>query len=92
MNAGAAFAYIAGVAALLFYGIADKMHGVILPVTMLALLVLSVLMMGYTLLLAPLELFFEHKTREGTMLFAQTLGVFAAIVGVVVAIGLAIFR
>ncbi len=92
INAAAAFAYIAGIAALLFYGLAGRAEGLIVPVTLLSLLVLSVLMMGFTLLLAPLRLFFEQKTHEGSVLFVKTLAAFAGITAAVITSALLFFR
>ena len=87
LNAGAALAYIAGLVTLLIYGLAPiKEQGIIAPITMLCLLVLSVLMMGYTLLLAPLQLFFERHIREGFVLFVRTLAAFACITATIVLI------
>ena len=63
-----------------------KEQGIIVPITLLCLLVLSVLMMGYTLLLAPLQLFFERQIREGFVLFVRTFAAFACITATVVLI------
>lgn len=78
-NALAALLYIAAVVTLLWYGAPTASDSFIVPVTMLCLLVLSVLMMGYTLLLEPLRLCFESKLSEATTLLTRTIAVFGGI-------------
>lgn len=92
LNAAAAFVYIAGIVTFIFYGLEGiDGSGILAPITFLSLLVLSVLVMGYTLLLAPLELFFEKEIRAGSVLFAKTLAIFALIVALLVATLLVVF-
>ena len=53
------------------------------PVTMLFVLTLSVSIMAYLFFYQPLLLFIEGKKKEAVDLFIKTVGIFAAITGVV---------
>jgi hypothetical protein len=90
VNAIAATAYITLVASFLFYGTKaiGPVDGLIVPVAMLSLFVLSAAMMGYLFLYQPLQLFFEGRQKEAAKLFVETVGIFACIT---VAIFLALF-
>lgn len=90
-NASAAFAYIVAVVCFIMYGFPPGPDTMVTPVIVLSLLVLSVLVMGYTLLLAPLALCFEKQVREGVKLFVQTLGFFAGIVIALIVVAVVVF-
>ena len=88
INAGAAFVYIALIVNGIFYfaqagGPEDT---IIIPITMLSLLVLSVATMGYLFFYQPVLLLLAGKHKEGVTLFLHTLGIFACIIVVLLAI------
>jgi len=77
LNALAATAYIAAVASVLYYApkTIAPVSGVIVPVAVLSLFVLSAAMMGYFFLYQPVRLFFENKHQEATKLFLATAAI-----------------
>jgi hypothetical protein len=82
INAGVAAVYIAGIVLLISFA-TEYMQGpetLLIPITILSLLVLSVLVMGYVLLLQPLQLFLDGDKKGAIKLFGQTAGAFACIV------------
>lgn len=81
INALAALAYIAAVVSFIFYGIEEgpDPEGIIMPITMLSLLVLSVLAMAYCFFFQPVQLYLDGKKREAAALFVQSVGLFACI-------------
>lgn len=85
LNAGTAALYIGALVSGIFYaphlfGDGDQ-FGIVIPIVMLSLFVLSAAVMGTLFLLHPLLLCFEGNPRGGARLFLQTVGSFAAIVG-----------
>jgi hypothetical protein len=80
INAGLAALYIGSLVQLIGLfadsGIEDTL---LIPIAMLSLLVLSVLVMGYLLLLQPLTLFLDGKRAEAVQLFGYTTLSFAVI-------------
>ncbi len=53
------------------------------PITVLFVLTLSVAVMAFLFFYQPLQLFIEGKKKDAVNLFAQTVGIFAAITVVV---------
>jgi len=91
-----AAAYIAGVVALLYFGIPllaaqGQEPPFLFFVSLLSLFVLSVLAMCVSFLLQPFVLAFEGNPRGGAKLLLQTGGVFAAIVAALFAALFALF-
>lgn len=76
LNALSATAYIAVVASVMFYAPKTSMpaDGVIVPIAILSLFVLSAAMMGYFFLYHPVQLLIEGKQKEATKLFLSTIG------------------
>jgi len=58
----------------------DKEETILIPMTMLSLLVLSVVVMGFLFLSEPLYLLIENKKKEAIVFFTKTVGVFACFV------------
>lgn len=81
VNALAATTYIIVVASAVFYGPHgnDADSGIIVPVAVLSLFVLSAAMMGYFFLYRPLLLLSEGRKQEASKLFLSTVAVFACI-------------
>ena len=89
VNALAGLLYIALVALLMFYGIADKFDNTILiPIAMLSLFVFSAATMAYIFLFTPLQLFLEGQKKESVNLFLKTLVAFAVAAALFVSVGL----
>ena len=83
INAFAAALYIAGVASLMYYAPKVEVNGgVIMPLTVLSLLVLSVLTLGYLFFAQPIQLYLDGEKKEAVTLFIKTAGVFAGITAV----------
>lgn len=86
VNALAASAYITVLVSVLSN--APKMNipedGVLIPIAMLSLFVLSAAVMGYLFIYQPLRLFFENKQQEAVRLFLLTVASFAGITVAVV--------
>jgi len=79
-NAVAAMAYISVVASVMFYAPKTNIpDGVIIPIVVLSLFVLSAAMMGYFFLYQPALLIFDGKQKEATKLFLSTVLIFACI-------------
>lgn len=90
LNALAASAYITVLVSVLSN--APKMNipedGVVIPIAMLSLFVISAAMMGYFFIYQPLRLLFENKQQEAVRLFLLTVASFAGITVAVVALWL----
>lgn len=88
LNALSASAYITVLVSGISY-IAPKANipedGIIIPIMMLSLFVLSVAMMGYFFIYQPLRLLFGNKQQEAVRFFLLTVSSFAGITVVVVA-------
>ena len=84
-----AAAYIVFVVLLISYGpayVRDKPDTILAPMAMLSLLVFSVVLMGYLFFLQPVQMFLEGQKREAVDFFTKTLGAFAVITGVALAV------
>lgn len=83
INAFAAITYITLVASIMFYisHAAEPIEGLIIPVSILSLFVLSAAMMGYIFLLQPVLFLFKGKLQEAKKLFLSTVAIFACITG-----------
>ncbi len=79
LNAGSAILYIGGLVWFITILPGPDPEGPIMPMAMLSLLVLSALVMGYTLLLAPLRMYLDNEKEAAVRLFSQTVAVFAGI-------------
>jgi hypothetical protein len=90
INACAAVAYIALVASVLFYvpPFINVQESVLIPIAVLSLFVFSAACMGYIFLYQPLQLFLEGHKKESVDLFLKTLGFFALVAALFVALGL----
>jgi hypothetical protein len=82
INAFAAALYIAVVVSGIFSlgNFEAKVPGIIAPLTILSLLVLSVLMMAYTFFFYPVQMYLDGQKKEAVTLFTQSIAVFAGIV------------
>lgn len=93
LNGLAAAVYIVALASL-FFALASLMptdpHPIFAVSAFLSVFVLSAAMMGYFIVLAPLQLFLEGDRQGAVMLFLKTLVAFALIVLVVFLVGTAI--
>ena len=56
------------------------------PITMLSVLTLSVTVMAFLFFYQPLMLFIDNKKKEAVNLFVKTVGVFAVLTAVVLAL------
>ncbi len=93
INALVAALYIVFVVLLITYGpayVRDKPDTILAPMAMLSLLVFSVALMGYLFFLQPVQMFLEGQKREAVELFTKTLGSFAVITGIALAVAFAI--
>ena len=89
INALLAALYIVFVVLLITYGpayVRDKPDTVLAPMAMLSLLVFSVALMGYLFFLQPVQMFLEGQKHEAVELFTKTLGSFAVITGIILAV------
>ena len=89
-NAIAAAGYIVVIASIMFYGsqFLGPQETVIIPITMLSLFVLSAAVMSYLFVYQPIIMYLDGEKQAGVKLFMQTIGVFACITFLFLAIGL----
>ena len=59
---------------------------ILIPMTVLALLVLSVAVMGFLFVYEPLRLFIENKRQEAVSFFGKTIGFFACFIVILLAL------
>ena len=88
LNAVLAAAYIVVVAFAMYFGSqnAGETDSVLAPIAMLSLLVLSVAVMGYLFFFQPVQMFMTGRTAEAGVFFLKTVGVFALITFVFLAL------
>ena len=88
VNSFSALLYIVIVASVMFYGVNHKesVNSVIVPITMLSVFTLSAAVMGYIFLYHPLIFYLDGKKKEAINLFLKTLGSFAIITVVALAL------
>lgn len=81
LNALAAAGYIVVVAAVMFYGLrsAGDDKGILIPLAVLSLFVLSAAVMGSIFFYQPVRLYLDGEKSQAVNLFFKTLAVFAAI-------------
>ena len=81
LNALLASAYIALVASILYSGraILPPEDGILVPITILSLFVLSAAIMGFLFLFQSAQLFLDGERKTAVQLFLQTVGYFAGI-------------
>ena len=81
LNALSATAYIALVATIMNYGreLNAPEEGVLVPLAILSLFVLSAALMGFIFFYQPAQLYLEGRQKEAVNLFLKTLGFFAGI-------------
>jgi hypothetical protein len=86
INALGATAYITLIASVLYYGPGKSfvIDGVIAPIILLSLFVLSAAMMGYFFLYQPAQLFFENKPKEAARFFITTVLIFACVTAAII--------
>lgn len=72
------------VVSLMIYGAgpAEHMVGILMPITVLSVFVLSAAVMGYVFLYQPILLFLAGEQKSGVTLFLHTVASFACIVAV----------
>ena len=89
-NALFAISYIMVLVTAIFHGsniLKDVVEeSIFLPMGVLATLVLSVALMGYLFFLQPVQMFLEGQKHEAVELFTKTLGAFAIITGIILAV------
>lgn len=87
LNALTASAYITVLVSVLSN--APKMNipedGVLIPIAMLSLFVLSTAVMGYLFVYQPLRLFFENRQQEAVQFFLLTVAFFIGTTAAVIA-------
>lgn len=89
VNATAASGYIilvVSIMTLVTRPLRNKPDTFFAPITMLFVLTLSVTVMAYLFFYQPLLLFIDGKKKAAVDLFAKTVGIFAAITGLVLAL------
>src|SRR3989344_6774076 len=81
VNALLAIVYITVVASIMYYGpqISGPVDGIIAPVAVLSLLVLSASVMGYLFFYNPVRMYLDGSKEDAVKLFLKTIGVFACI-------------
>lgn len=81
INALLAVGYITAVASFMFFApkFEDAKLGVLVPMAVLSLFVLSAAVMGSIFFYHPVVLFLDGKRQEAVRLFGKTLGIFALI-------------
>lgn len=88
-NALFAALYIVGLVHLMQYIIGSvpegSSEGILVPISMLALFVLSASVMGYLFIVGPVELYLAGQKAEGVRLFLATVAVFAVLTGLFLA-------
>lgn len=89
-NAFAAAAYIVVVATGLFYAphLTGDRIGVLVPIVMLSLFVLSAAIMGFLFVYQPVLLYMEGKKKESATLLLHTIGIFAGFTVLFLAAGM----
>lgn len=91
LNALAATAYIIAISSFLFYvpkRMVEEADSVLAPIMMLSLLVLSAAVMGFLFLAAPFQLYLAGERARAFQFFGKTIGWFAGLTFVVVALAL----
>src|SRR3989344_7894488 len=80
-NAVLAAGYIVLVALIMNYAhqVNVPEQGILIPVTVLSLFVLSAAVMGFIFLYQPVQMYLDGQKKEAVDLFLKTLGVFACI-------------
>lgn len=81
LNAAAAAGYIVLVVCLLFFSpqFESRVSGIIVPITMLALLVFSVLMQAYFFFYTPVQLYLGGERERAVRLCISSIALFGAI-------------
>lgn len=95
LNALAAIAYISLVASFMFYGsraFAGTPDGVIIPVTMLSLFVLSAALMGLIFFYHPVQMYLDGDKKAAASLVVRTVAIFASVTFVLMAALIAVAR
>lgn len=86
INAFSALAYIIGIVSVMNFvtqSVRNKPDTFFAPVTVLAVLTLSVTVMAFVFFYQPVLIFIEGKKKEAVNLFAKTVGVFAGLTAIV---------
>ena len=81
LNAGVAIVYIILVASVMYYGpqLAGPIDGVIVPIALLSLFVLSAVVMGFLFLYEPMQLYFSGEKKEAIRILVKTIAIFGSI-------------
>lgn len=87
IHAGAAALYIMGVVSGIstLSNVPDENLGILIPIAVLSMLVLSVALMAYLFFYEPVRLLLDGRASEGLLFFGKTLGIFAGFVAVAIA-------
>jgi hypothetical protein len=88
LNALCTALYIDIVASIMFFGrpFVDPVDNVLMPITILSLLTLSAAVMAYTFFYQPILMYLEDKKVAAVKLGLQTIGAFAVITAIFLAI------
>lgn len=65
---------------------------ILMPIGVLSLFVFSAATMGYLFLFQPITMFLDNNRKAAVNLFLQTIGTFAGLAAIVVAIAYMIYR
>jgi len=86
LNAFLAALYIVGIVFVIQWftsaGADAPKETIFIPMTMLALLVLSVAVMGFLFSFHPIRLYLDGQKEEAVVFFAKTLGTFAVLAAI----------
>ena len=88
-NAILAAGYIVLIVHVIFFGGQFAQGGeetILIPIAMLSLFVLSAAMMGYTFFFHPVQMYLDGHKKEAVNLFVKTIGYFAGITVLLLAI------
>ncbi len=92
-NALLAIAYIVGIVTLMFSGFSfmeDQEETIFMPMSMLALLVLSVTVMAYLFFYQPVIMLLDGERAKAVKLFLHTVGIFAVATAIVLLVSLTV--
>ncbi|MGC9605406.1 MAG: hypothetical protein ABSF56_01460 [Minisyncoccia bacterium] len=80
-NALIAIAYIAVIASFLYYGqlFLGPVRGIIVPVVMLSIFVLSAAFMGLVFFYQPVQMYLDGDKKGSLSLFTKTMMIFAGV-------------
>lgn len=88
LNAAVAGVYIIFISMVMYWGttMAPKGPSLMAPIALISMFTLSAAVMGYLFCYQPLQLYFDGKKKAAVNLFLQTVGVFAILTIVALAL------